>query len=523
MEGKDKFLFVNYSGEPDVANQASLPTVRQHVMHDFFRRQREADNDASPEEVSAPEISAAKTKNTRRRNTNTRQAASQARPKRSSVKRSSRARKDNPQLHRQSSASSFEPTHSPEPPGDVSISISKRTSLSNFGYMKSKPFCGMPDNDLKLSPVTRVQPPSPPKTQVAPRSVIMRPLDQRHSLVKSSALETSKPTSHWKPDLLITLPIQITTDTQIRCVEMLNERGFQLPLGYEQRSILMVLDCCYASGVSGSTLWPPDSTTWFLQTVDRLYEKYIARVPHASDLDTEGISKFSLVSGRPKCNSEWPYPFGHYKKTPRSPTPDTGVVIQEIDSDDEAAEDYERPVSSSDSDHSISSSDTGSMTSSDSDLNDLDDLFLDTEGSRLRSWLLMRSKSQPFFRHLQLQVAYQEHNSSEPRDQSTDSSSKYASGSSSSSSSTSSSVPTACSSGTSSGSKRRRDDAGEKDKQPGKKGRVPRDEDEDERTSAPRLACFYNKYDPMMYRSNAQTGKKFEICETHDWQDMGRL
>ncbi|KAG9972021.1 hypothetical protein KCU98_g13509, partial [Aureobasidium melanogenum] len=113
----------------DVEAKQSLPTVRQHVMHDFFRRQREADNGAPPEEVAAPEVSAAKSKEPRRRNTNTRQAASQPRPKRSSVKRPSRARKDNPQLHRQSSASSTELVFLQEFPERPSPSSTRTPSL----------------------------------------------------------------------------------------------------------------------------------------------------------------------------------------------------------------------------------------------------------------------------------------------------------------------------------------------------------------------------------------------------------
>lgn len=37
-----------------------------------------------------------------------------------------------------------------------------------------------------------------------------------------------------------------------------------------------------------------------------------------------------------------------------------------------------------------------------------------------------------------------------------------------------------------------------------------------------RPGCLYNKHDPMMYRSNAQTRRKFETCE-HDFKDMNKL
>ncbi|KAI5275186.1 hypothetical protein E4T47_01725 [Aureobasidium subglaciale] len=131
MAAVGKFVFVNYTGEPDVEAKQSLPTVRQHVMHDFFRRQREADNGVSPEEVPVLEVSAAKTKDTRRRNTNTRQAASQPRLKRPSVKRASRARKDQPQLHRQSSSSSTELIFLQEFPEGSPVSSGRTPSLDD--------------------------------------------------------------------------------------------------------------------------------------------------------------------------------------------------------------------------------------------------------------------------------------------------------------------------------------------------------------------------------------------------------
>jgi hypothetical protein len=200
-----------------------------------------------------------------------------------------------------------------------------------------------------------------------------------------------------------------------------------------------------------------------------------------------------------------------------STSPNFAIVV-------DASQKHERSVSPSDSDQSRSVSDTGSRTSSGrptDDLSDLDHHFLNMESSRLRSWLLIRSKSEPFLQHLQRQVVYQQHDSSTPQDQSTASSSKSASKSSSSSPSTSSSIPTTSSGGTSSGSKRRRDDSGEKDEQPKNKRRVPSDKGHP--TPDLRLACFYNKHDPMMYRSNAQTGKRFEICETHSFENMNRL
>lgn len=88
-------------------------------------------------------------------------------------------------------------------------------------------------------------------------------------------------------------------------------------------------------------------------------------------------------------------------------------------------------------------------------------------------------------------------------------------------SSTSSSAPSISSGDTSSGSKRKSDKTDEHIERPQKKKRIPRDKNET--TSSPRFACFYNKYDPMTYRSNFQTGKKFEICETHDFQNMNKL
>ena len=94
MADVDKFVFVNYTGQPDKEARQSLPTVRQHVMHDFFRRQREAGNGAS-EGASAPDVSAAGKTRPESKRRNTRQAASQPRSKRTSIRRGSRARTNN--------------------------------------------------------------------------------------------------------------------------------------------------------------------------------------------------------------------------------------------------------------------------------------------------------------------------------------------------------------------------------------------------------------------------------------------
>jgi hypothetical protein len=133
MAALDKFVFVNYTGEPDVEAKQSLPTVRQHVMHDFFRRQRAADNGAS--EGIAPNVSALAQPRqvSRRRNTNPSQTASQPRHKRSSVKRASRAHKDSHnQPHRQSSSSSAEVVFVQEFPKGSSASSSRTPSLEGI-------------------------------------------------------------------------------------------------------------------------------------------------------------------------------------------------------------------------------------------------------------------------------------------------------------------------------------------------------------------------------------------------------
>ena len=149
-------------------------------------------------------------------------------------------------------------------------------------------------------------------------------------------------------------------------------------------------------------------------------------------------------------------------------------------------------------------------------MDELDNDLLDVGVSRLRTWLLLQStESELFFRNFQRQVTYRQRNSSTRQDQSADTSSRSTSHSSSSPSASSSSG------GTSSRNKRRRDDAGDNDGQKENHRRVfPK---EAEPTSTPRLACFYNKYDPIMYRSNGQTHKKFGICETHDFQNMNKL
>jgi hypothetical protein len=237
---------------------------------------------------------------------------------------------------------------------------------------------------------------------------------------------------------------------------------------------------------------------------------------------TAEVPNRSLAYTRYANGSPQSHLFGDHNVAsgPRSSTVSISITKDGFDTSHE----IERHTDLRDINIPMSVSDTESDTSSErttDDLNDLDERFLDTEAARLRSWLLMRSRSEQFFRHLERQVEYRQHTLSTPRDQSTDTPSRSTSSSSSSSPYIPVSVPTTLTGGTSSGSKRRRDDADENDKQPEKKERLPRDKHE--HISTPRLACFYNKYDPMTYRLNAQTGKKFEICETHDWQNMGKL
>ena len=219
MAAVGKFVFVNYTGEPDVEAKQSLPTVRQHVMHDFFRRQREADNGASPEEVAAPEVSAAKTKDSRRRNTNTRQAASQPRPKRSSVKRSSRARKDNPQLHRQSSASSTELVFLQEFPEGSPPSFSRTSSLDDSVDSSPPVFTdsiSYSDTASPLFSVAQSDPPPDVYEEASPQSTSLVQINSRASPVffesdQSALLQAPNPFLHspavhrWDP--FNTLPL----------------------------------------------------------------------------------------------------------------------------------------------------------------------------------------------------------------------------------------------------------------------------------------------------------------------------
>lgn len=172
-------------------------------------------------------------------------------------------------------------------------------------------------------------------------------------------------------------------------------------------------------------------------------------------------------------------------------------------------------------------SDTDSVTSSGESMDDLDDLLLDTEISRLRTWLFERSESEHFCRHLKHQLTYGRYEPSALQEQSTDSTPRSSSlpkssvSSSSSSSSSTSSSTTSVSCGPVIDGKRRQDDESGQDERQHKKKRFAQDGSENK--PAPRLACLFNKYDPMMYRSNAQTNKKFEICGMHDFQNMNKL
>jgi hypothetical protein len=201
----------------------------------------------------------------------------------------------------------------------------------------------------------------------------------------------------------------------------------------------------------------------------------------------------------------------------KSPATTIGMAASANDSAGEVTQEYEQPISPSNFDHTPPAFDAESRTSPGSsveDLGDLENYALDLEVSGLRSWLLARSKSESFFRHLQRQVLYRQYTSYASRENSTIPTPNSTSSSSSSFRAASSSKP-------SSSNKRRRDDTGDQDDQEDKKRRVARDKSES--SCAPRLACFYNKYDPMTYRSNASTLKKFEICGTRGWPSMNKL
>ncbi|KAH0343046.1 hypothetical protein KCU83_g8987, partial [Aureobasidium melanogenum] len=167
-------------------------------------------------------------------------------------------------------------------------------------------------------------------------------------------------------------------------------------------------------------------------------------------------------------------------------------------------------------------SDTDSVSSSEESMDDLDGLFLDQEVSQLRSWLLRRTKSEHFCQHLQHRLTYERCEGSALQEQSKDSTPRSSSHQKSSdppSAASSSTAATSC--GTSNVGKRRHDNESGEDEQQHKKKRPAQDESECK--SAPRLACLFNKHDPVMYRSNAQTNKKFEICGMHDFKDMNKL
>ncbi|KAG9690921.1 hypothetical protein KCU95_g8516, partial [Aureobasidium melanogenum] len=146
------------------------------------------------------------------------------------------------------------------------------------------------------------------------------------------------------------------------------------------------------------------------------------------------------------------------------------------------------------------SSGSDSVNSSEESIDDLDDSFLDLEVAKFRSWLLERAESE--------------------NEQSTNSTPKSTSHSSSVSYSATSSTA-AASRGAFTSGKRRRDTQGDEDERVHRNRRPAQDKPECKPT--PRLACLFNKYDPMMYRSSSQTDKRFEICGTHDFQNMNKL
>jgi hypothetical protein len=193
-----------------------------------------------------------------------------------------------------------------------------------------------------------------------------------------------------------------------------------------------------------------------------------------------------------------------------APTSVFGMVANDTDSADEATQEFEKSISPSNCDYSRLLSDT---EGSSNDLYHPTEYLLYAEVPRFGYWLLSLSESRSFFQYLQHQVESRKHDSSTPQDQSTDTSPK----STSNSSFSSSSIPTTSSGRTSSGSKRERSGTGSRDEPRDKKRRVA--QHRPVFTSTPRLACFFNKYDPVMYSK----GMKFKTCWTHDFQNMNRL
>lgn len=208
-------------------------------------------------------------------------------------------------------------------------------------------------------------------------------------------------------------------------------------------------------------------------------------------------------------------------RSQKLPEQSMGIYPRLVEAD-RGGQECEQPAGPSAGEISRISSDTDSVSSSEEPMDDLDGLFLDQEVSRLRSWLLGRTKFEHFCQHLQHRLTYGRCEGSALQEQSTDSTPRSSSHQSSSDPSSSTSFCTpATSSGISNGGKRRRDNESGEDEQQHKKKRPAQDEPECK--SAPRLACLFNKYDPMMYRSNSQTHKKFEICGMHDFQNMNKL
>jgi hypothetical protein len=180
----------------------------------------------------------------------------------------------------------------------------------------------------------------------------------------------------------------------------------------------------------------------------------------------------------------------------------------------DAIDEYERPMSPYASDrlhrhlYQESLANSGRPAAS---LDDLETRFLNLEVSDPNSGLLVRSRSEPCFRQLQHRTTHRPSHSSTSQDQPTGSTPRSTSHASSASSSAA-----ASSGGTSSGSKRGRDDTGDRGKRRDENKRFAQD------ASPSRLACFYNKHDPLMYGAGAQAYRKFKACEGR-FENMNRL
>ncbi|KAH0172860.1 hypothetical protein KCU67_g1544, partial [Aureobasidium melanogenum] len=567
MAGVGKFVFINYTGEPDVEDKQSLPTIRQHVMHDFFRRQREESSESTEADATPGTRSEKTMKRPRQRRINV---------KHSTVKRTPKAQDQNAEPNPHPSGSSNDAVFLQNNTQETStahensvaddceksgldfaegpylrssypaftnhgrlswfeedpVSFMNRTRStgytddstshsdenvyfsdlpshsddvpegSNFPSDGTKPFfcpaIGCEKTDKDQSGLRYHKQHSHPNQQLEEHAIVISDDDKQPeicSISESRQLQegadsdipkTVRAPSRARPstsDHLMSSPLGFTNAPFARQAQA-SEKDRQGLSDAEQLTTTLREHATTPPDSHGHEDYQPTDTSNTIRAWQPLRKEPL-ETDSQSDRSRKSVA--ILIDDAAFDDNNSAQDIGQL----RGPTPlQYSLAIRDkLASSTNKEPEHEKSANPINSQRFMSLSDTDSTTSSTESTTNIDELFLDMEVSNCRDWLLRRARSGPlatfhrcffttdfhflflfFFFLLDAIFFYFILQNSTP-----------------------------------------------------KQTRRCANKNKPEFIPTPRLACLFNKYDPMMYRSNAQTNKKFEICGMHDFQNMNKL